>query len=64
MAGDSIQCPECGETIESLDQMDSEEVREVEPKPKGGIGYGKATQNLYLCKSCRKPLGVGTRGNE
>ncbi|WP_142861090.1 hypothetical protein [Salinigranum halophilum] len=61
MATASIQCPECGETIESTDQMDVEEVREVTSKPQGGIGYGEATQNLYLCANCRKPLGIGRR---
>jgi DNA-directed RNA polymerase subunit RPC12/RpoP len=64
MAADSIQCPECGETIESMTQMDTEEVQEITSKPKGGLGYGEATQNLYLCKNCRKPLGVGARGGE
>ncbi|WP_372910866.1 hypothetical protein [Salinigranum sp.] len=61
---DSIECPECGATMDSLDQMETEEITEIEEKPRGGIGYGQATQDLYLCRKCRKPLGVGRRGNE
>jgi DNA-directed RNA polymerase subunit RPC12/RpoP len=64
MATDHITCPECGEEIGSTDEMDVEEVQEIRSKPRGGIGYGDATRNLYLCKNCRKPLGVGTRGTE
>ncbi|AUV81966.1 hypothetical protein C2R22_10165 [Salinigranum rubrum] len=64
MATETIDCPECGATIESLDEMDAEEVPEIETRSRGGIGYGEATRNLYLCKSCRKPLGIGRRGNE
>lgn len=64
MVTESVQCPECGELIESMDQIDTEEVQEITSKPKGGIGYGEATHNLYLCKNCRKPLGVGTHANE
>jgi uncharacterized protein with PIN domain len=64
MAIETIDCPECGAAIESLDEMDTEEVTEIETRPRGGIGYGEATRNLYLCKNCRKLLGVGPRGSE
>lgn len=64
MATDSIECPECGANIESMDHVETQEVREVESRPRGGIGYGESTENLFLCKQCRKPLGVGRRGNE
>lgn len=61
---DTIECPECGSEFESVEQMDVEEVQEITSKPRGGIGHGDATQNLYLCKKCRKPLGIGSRRNE
>ncbi len=64
MATETIDCPECGATFESLDEMDTEEVTEIETRPRGGIGYGEATRDLYLCRDCRKPLGIGRRGNE
>jgi Fe2+ or Zn2+ uptake regulation protein len=59
----TIECPDCGATIDSEDQLEVEEVPELQRR-QGGIGYGDATQNLFLCKKCRKPLGVGRRGNE
>jgi DNA-directed RNA polymerase subunit RPC12/RpoP len=61
MATDTIECPDCGAEIDSEDQVDVEEVSEIESRPRGGIGYGPATKNLYLCKNCKKPLGVGNR---
>jgi DNA-directed RNA polymerase subunit RPC12/RpoP len=61
MATETVECPDCGATIESEDHVDVEEVREIESRPKGGIGYGSATRNLYLCKNCKNPLGVGRR---
>jgi DNA-directed RNA polymerase subunit RPC12/RpoP len=64
MATEQIECPECGAEIESMDQLESEELHEIHSTPKGGIGYGEATRNLYLCTNCRKPLGVGRGGAE
>ena len=64
MATDTIECPECGETIESEDHVDVQEVREIRSKPRGGIGYGVAPDNLFLCKNCTNPLGVGRLDRE
>jgi hypothetical protein len=63
MASDDtgIECPGCGATIDSEDGVEIEEVREIDSGPHGGIGYGDATRNLFLCANCRKPLGVGRR---
>jgi hypothetical protein len=64
MAPDSIECPDCGATVGSRDDVDVEETREIEDRPRGGIGYGDATRNLFLCKNCKNPLGVGSRDSE
>ena len=63
MASDTVECPDCGAQIESEDQVEVQEVREIESRPKGGIGYGTETNNLFLCKDCKKPLGVGRRSD-
>lgn len=61
MASDSVECPDCGAQIESEEHVEVQEVSEIESRPKGGIGYGEATSDLFLCKNCKKPLGVGKR---
>lgn len=61
MASDTVECPDCGATIESEDHVEVQEVKEIESRPRGGIGYGERTNDLFLCKNCKKPLGVGSR---
>lgn len=57
MEVEDITCPDCGEAIESEDQLEEMEVREIVEKPKGGIGYTHRSQSIYLCRKCDNPLG-------
>ncbi len=58
--GDTIACPECGEEVEStaeLEEAHRHEVPEFDADEDGEVSlYGNA--DLYLCKSCKTPLGV------
>jgi len=55
---DTITCPECDAEVESLDDLEKhEEVHEVAGDGDSIELFG--TRDLYLCKGCRKPLGVG-----
>lgn len=54
----SLKCSECGAEHDSLDDFEHETVQEVETDEDGSISvYGKT--DLYLCKDCRKAMGVG-----
>ena len=58
--GDTLTCDECGNEIESADDLEQTEITEVEPQENGKLNlYGRT--NLFLCKECRKPLGVTPR---
>lgn len=51
-------CPECGEAIESSADLETETVPEIEVEDDGSFDlYGNT--DLYLCKGCKKPMGVG-----
>ena len=56
--GDTLTCPECGTDAESMDDLETgHEVAETEPQEDGSLNlYGN--KDLYLCKGCKKPLGV------
>jgi len=55
---DELTCTECGADIESADDLDRQEIDELEVDQDGSFSlYGN--NDLYLCKSCKKPLGVG-----
>lgn len=54
-------CPECGNDIESADDFVQEgTVEEVESDGDSFSLYGNK-RDLFLCKGCRKPLGVGKK---
>lgn len=56
--GDSVTCPECGAEVESMDELEKDhEVAEIEADDDGFNHYGN--RDLFLCKGCKEPLGVG-----
>jgi hypothetical protein len=53
-----LTCPECGETAESIDDLEEGgEVTEVEAGERGSLNLYE-NRDLFLCKNCRKPLGI------
>lgn len=55
---DKIDCPECGKEIESADELEKHgEVHEIETDDDSFSLFGN--RDLFLCKDCKKPLGVG-----
>jgi len=58
--GDTLTCDECGHEIESTDDLEEKEVPEIEAEENGSINLW-GSNDLYLCKDCRKPLGVRRR---
>jgi hypothetical protein len=55
---DSLSCPECGNEVESTDELEAgHDVSEIEMEDDGSISvYEK--RDLFLCKDCKNPLGV------
>jgi uncharacterized membrane protein YvbJ len=61
--GDTLTCEECGHEIESTDGLEAKEVPEIEAEESGSFSlYG--SNDLFLCKNCRKPLGVRRRSEK
>ncbi|MFC7230608.1 hypothetical protein ACFQMM_02980 [Saliphagus sp. GCM10025308] len=55
---DTLTCPECGDTIRSREHLEAgHEVAELEPNEDGLTLYGN--RDLFLCRNCKRPLGVG-----
>jgi hypothetical protein len=55
---DKLTCPGCGETVESAEHLEkAHDVPEVQIKD--GEIHLYENRNLFMCKSCKKPLGVG-----
>lgn len=55
---DTLECPECEASIDSTDGLETGgEVAEVEPEEDGSFQLYE-NHDLFLCKNCRKPLGV------
>lgn len=55
---DTLECPECEASIDSTDDLETEgEVVEIEPEDDGSFQLYE-NHDLFLCKNCRKPLGV------
>lgn len=55
---DELTCSNCGKEIESADNLEQHEVPEVDVDEEGGIHLYE-NNDLFLCKGCKKPLGVG-----
>ncbi|WP_254767862.1 hypothetical protein [Salinilacihabitans rarus] len=57
---DELTCPGCGNTAESKAHLEeAHEVAELEFDGEEIALYGN--RNLFLCRSCKRPLGVGER---
>jgi hypothetical protein len=56
--GDTMTCPGCGETVDSVEQLETtHEAPEIEENDDGSITlFGN--NDLFLCKNCKNPLGV------
>lgn len=57
----STTCSECGDEIDSLDDLERQDVEEIEPKDDGSFSLYGNKHDLFLCKGCRNPMGVGKR---
>lgn len=53
---DKIDCPDCGNEIESPDDIETDDIQEMEANDSVTL-YGN--RDLYRCKNCKKALGVG-----
>lgn len=61
--GDTVTCPECGDEAESMEELNKahkHEVPEFEVEDDGGFNLHE-NKDLFLCKSCKNPLGVRRR---
>jgi len=56
--GDTLSCPECGEAVESAEELETEHVPEVEVDDDDGSFSLFENNDLFLCKNCKKPLGM------
>jgi len=60
---DRTQYAECGNDIESADDLVAQEVKEVDTDDDGSVNVYGNERNLYLCSNCRKPMGIGRSGD-
>jgi len=59
---DELTCPECGETAESIDDLEEGgTVTGVAEGKRGSINLYE-NHDLFLCAGCRRPLGVSRPG--
>jgi len=54
-----LECTECGNEIESADDLVQESAEEIETDDDGSVSVYGDKQNLFLCEDCRKLMGVG-----
>lgn len=54
---EQMECPECGNEIESTEDLEQTEVPEFETDDDSFSLHGST--DLFLCSGCRKPMGVG-----
>ena len=54
---DTLHCPDCDKEIDSTEDLDTEQVPEVEGDEHSVSLF--ENRDLFLCKGCGKPLGVG-----
>jgi len=57
---DTLHCQNCEKEIESTDDLERVEAPEVEPDGDGGFSL-HGNDDLFLCRGCKKPMGVGRR---
>lgn len=55
----SLSCPQCGETVESTDDLESEEIQELDVDEDGSVSVYSGNRTFYRCRSCRNAMGVG-----
>ncbi len=58
MTDEPLTCDDCGATVESEDDVETDEVQVVTE----GLTYGDQSRNLYMCKNCKTILGVSEKG--
>jgi hypothetical protein len=55
--GDTLTCSECGNEVESADDLEAEEeIAELEVESNGSVTLFE-NHDLFLCKGCKNPLG-------
>jgi predicted RNA-binding Zn-ribbon protein involved in translation (DUF1610 family) len=54
-----VSCPQCGETIESTDDLEAEETHELDVDEDGSVSVYSDNGTFYRCRACRGALGVG-----
>lgn len=55
---DTMSCPDCGNEIESTDDLEAgEELTEVATENGTVSPYRDRTGDLFLCGGCKRPLG-------
>lgn len=57
MADEPLTCADCGATVESDDDVETEEVRVVSD----GLTYGDESRDLFMCEDCKTILGVSEK---
>ena len=55
----SLTCPHCDETVESTDELESEEIQEIDVEDDGSIDVYASKRTFYRCRQCRNAMGVG-----
>lgn len=54
-----LECAECGNEIESAEDLVEREVEQIETDEDGSVSVYGDKENLFLCEGCREPMGVG-----
>jgi len=56
--GDTITCPECGEAVDSVEQLEEgHSVPEIAVEDDGSVTLFE-NNDLFLCKNCKNTLGM------
>ena len=58
--GEGIPCPNCGDQLESTDDLEKTEISQIETEEDGSF-HLFGNDDLFLCKGCKNPLGFRTR---
>jgi len=54
-----LECAECGNEVESAEDLVAQEVEEIDTDDDGSVSHYGSKRDLFLCKDCREPMGVG-----